>query len=76
MNMKLDPEKWYSITDLVALAKDGYVPFLSRTTWTDLVQSKKLPYLIKGDENKKVYMLQGKDIISYLDESKIPENKE
>ena len=72
----INPERWYTITQLTELAKQGVVPMHSRDSWLTLVKNEELPHLRKGDMKKFTYMIQGKDIIAYLDGNKIRKDKE
>lgn len=67
----INEERWYTITELLSLAKDGLLPYKSRSTWLELIKSGKLKAIEKGESHRKTYMLQGTDIIAYLDGIKI-----
>ena len=71
----INNERWYTITELMHLAEAGFVPFLARSSWLKEIREGNIVVIRKGDSNKKTYLIQGKDLIEYLDGLKIRANK-
>jgi len=66
-----DENKWYSTTEVVQLAKQGYAPFKSLGTLYSIIQAGKIPVVIRGDENRKKYYIQGKDLVTFSESQKV-----
>lgn len=66
-----DPDKWYTTTQVVELARQGYSPFKSLSTLYKLINEGKLNVVIRGDENRKKFFIQGKDISSFAESQKV-----
>lgn len=66
-----DSEMWYSTSQIVELSRAGFFPYKSISTIYELIRSGKLPVVIKGDENKRTYSVQGKDLAAFAESQKI-----
>lgn len=74
----INPRKYYTITDLLKLAKEGFFPIKSRTTIMRLIQSGKLPVANTSSGGKRTYFIKGEDLLAFLDSSgsyEIEDNK-
>ena len=68
----INDEQWYKISDIVKLAKEGFVPFRSPGTWYRIIQSGKLKHIVKGEEDStRTFIIQGRDIKEYLESLKV-----
>ena len=66
----IEKEKWYSISELVALAKEGYLPFKGRQTWVELIKAGKLKAVSKGNAERKAYTVHGTDVLALVESLK------
>lgn len=66
-----DLEKWYTTTQVVELARQGYSPFRSLTTLYTLIHSGELQVVARGDKQKKKFFIQGKEIVRYAESQRI-----
>jgi len=58
-------EKWYSLSDLMELGKEGYLPIKSRYKFDQLIKEGKLCFVNK---NSKKFL--GKDVLDYFNKEK------
>ncbi len=65
--LEFDPEKWYTTTQVVQLARQGYSPFRSLATLYKLINSGELRVVARGDNEKKKYFIQGKEMVRYAE---------
>lgn len=72
----LNEKTWYTINDLMKLAKEGDVPFKSRNSWLALINAGKLKAIRNGNDNKFTYSIQGIDVVECLNGIKVSGNKE
>lgn len=49
----------------------GYSPFKSLSTLYALIKAGKIKVVVRGDENRKKYFIQGKDIVTFAESQKI-----
>lgn len=63
-------EKWYTTTQVVDLARQGYSPFKSLSTLYRLINEGKLKVVVSGDAKRKKFFIQGKDIVSFAEGQK------
>ena len=49
----------------------GYSPFKSLTTLYALIKAGKIKVVVRGDEKRKKYFIQGKDIVTFAESQKI-----
>lgn len=49
----------------------GYSPFKSLSTLYALIKAGKIKVVVRGDENRKKYFIQGKDIITFAESQKV-----
>ena len=70
-----DPEKWYTTTEVVQLARQGYSPFRSLSTVYSLINSGQLKVVARGDNEKKKYFIQGKEIVRFAESQTTTINK-
>lgn len=62
--MTINKDKWYTITELMILGKERYVPFKSREVWTKLCKENVIPHLRKG----RTHLIRGKELLKYLED--------
>lgn len=72
----INPEKFYTITQIAELAQEGYVPFKGKDKWRELINKGELSATIKGPEHRKTFLVQGKDLLIFLDGLRIRRNQE
>lgn len=75
-NPSINPNKWYSITELVKLSNEhGLTPFISKNSWYEIIRDGKLPVIEKGSDKgtgkKFSYYISGADLLKFLDDYKI-----
>lgn len=66
----IKPEKMYTISELIKLAKENYLPYVARSSWLSLIESGKLNAFKKGTDEHKTYLIQGRDLLKFLEENK------
>lgn len=68
----IQDEKWYTVSELALLAKDGFVPFQSPHTWYTIINSGGIKHIVKGRKEKgpKTFLVQGRDLKEYLNSLK------
>lgn len=66
-----DQEKWYTTSQVIDLAKDGYVPFKSLNTLYELIHQGKIKVVERGESKKKKYYIQGKELVKYAENQKV-----
>lgn len=49
---KIEAHKWYSISDLSRLGREGYLPITSRETWTKLFKNGTIKHIRVGTSYK------------------------
>lgn len=64
----IDPLKYYPISDVLQMAKEGYFPVKSRMTLLRLIRSGKIRVLNTGTEDKPVYHFKGETLLQFLDD--------
>jgi hypothetical protein len=65
-------KKIYSITDLVAEAKEGFFPFRSRITIKRMAEKKIIPaHFTKIGKRYKNWWFQGDEIVQWMSKSKV-----
>lgn len=69
-----DLEKWYTTTQVVDLARQGYSPFRSLSTLYALIHSGELQVVARGENKKKKFFIQGKEIVRYAESQRITIN--
>ena len=63
----IDPLKYYTITELLELSKEGYFPVKSRTSVIRIIKAGKLRAINVGAEDRPNYTIKGEDILVFLD---------
>lgn len=71
-----DPETWYSTTQIVQLARQGYAPFRSLSTLYSIINTGKIQVVARGTTKRKKYFIQGKDLVMFAESQKITINKD
>ena len=66
-----DLEKWYTTTQVVQLARQGYSPFRSLTTLYSLINTGKIQVVARGENKKKKYFIQGKELVRFAESQKV-----
>ena len=74
--IEFDPEKWYTTSQVVKLAQQGYSPFKSLTTLYKIINSGKLEIVVIGDLAKKKYYIQGKELVKFAESQKVTINNQ
>lgn len=69
--IEFDPEKWYTTSQAVLLAREGYSPFRSLSTIYSLINTGKLKVVARGENKKKKYYIQGKEIQRYAESQQV-----
>jgi len=63
----IQPDRWYSVTELLALGKEDLLPISSRDKWIKLIKEGKLAAFAKApDSKKKNYMVKGSEVIRFI----------
>lgn len=62
----INEHAWYSISGLIKLANEGFLPFKSRNSWVELIKTGELKAIRNGTEDRFTYSIQGKDVIDCL----------
>lgn len=62
----INEHAWYSISGLMKLANEGFLPFKSRNSWVALINSGALKAIKNGTEERFTYSIHGKDVIDCL----------
>jgi hypothetical protein len=62
-----DLEKWYTTAQVVQLARQGYSPFRSLSTLYSLINNGKISVVARGENEKKKFFIQGKEIVRYAE---------
>jgi len=71
-----DQEKWYTTSQVIDLAREGYVPFKSLQTLYTLIHSGKIKVVERGEsKNKKKWYIQGKELVKYAESQKVTLHK-
>lgn len=68
--MKIDPDKFYTITELLELGRKGYLPYKVRRFWFERIREGKVRAIKKGTGPRFTYCIEGKDLINFLDVTK------
>jgi hypothetical protein len=76
IDIVFDPEKWYTTSQVVQLSRQGYSPFKSLTTLYKLIHTGQIQVVARGDDKKKKFFIQGKDIVLFAESQKILVSKE
>ena len=63
-------EKWYSLSQLVELGREGYLPFSSRYKFVNLIEEGKLSFV--NEEAKKFL---GEDVVDYFKKERRKKNR-
>ncbi len=75
-NIVFDPEKWYTTTQVVQLARQGYSPFRSLSTLYSLINTGQIQVVARGDNEKKKYFIQGKELTRFAESQMTTINKD
>ena len=74
--IEFDNEKWYTTTQVIQLARQGYSPFRSLSTLYKIINSGKIEVVIRGDGKKKKYYIQGKELVRFAESEKVTINNQ
>jgi hypothetical protein len=66
-----DLEKWYTTTQVVQLARQGYSPFKSLGVLYKIIHSGQISVVARGDKEKKKYFIQGKELVKFAESQKV-----
>ena len=69
--VEFNADLWNTTTEVVNLSRQGYSPFKSLSTLYRLIHDGKIPVVARGENKKKKYFIQGKDIIAFAESQKI-----
>ncbi len=69
--IEFDQEKWYTTSQAVQLARQGYSPFRTLSVLYKIIKSGDLKVVARGDNVKKKYFIQGKEIVRYAKSQEI-----
>ena len=74
----IDQERWYSISELMELGQRGITPYKSRSSWLSFIKSGKLTCLQKSQGKRKIFIIQGKDVLNHMStmKHKIPDTSD
>lgn len=64
--MKIDPQKFYNLSELVALGQEGYFPVKSRPTLYRLIRENKLKATNVTVRSKNQFFILGNDILKFV----------
>jgi len=64
-------EKYYTTTQIVDLARQGYFPYRSLSKIYAIINSGKILVIARGDNKKKKYYIQGKELVKYAESQKV-----
>ena len=70
------PEKFYRVSEIIELAREGFFPIKDRHTISKLIKSGKLKAMDTGAEEKKIWHISGSELLAYLKTSSSFEEKE
>lgn len=68
----INPLKFYSITELLELAKEGFFPITNRSTIIDLIHNGQLKARDFGPNGRPMFKIKGDEILAFFETGTIP----